>query len=106
MTEDSRETMSLQEFMDGGYLQEVNREFFHPLGLAISVICEENDDGELEAVELGGIVDMRSDPEGMVFAEGEIDDDLVKKVDEEFAEKAENRMDKYGFIIQSPDDSI
>jgi len=95
--------MSLREFVEGGYLQELNREFLHPLGLAMSVIIEEDDDGN---VEFGGIVDSRDDPEGIVFAEDMIDKDKVDKVSEEFAEKAENRMDKYGFIIQLPDDSI
>ena len=103
MTED---TINLQEFMEGGYLQELNREFLHPLGLAMSVIIEEDDDGNIENVEFGGIVDHRDDSEGMLFAEDMIERDKTDKVSGEFAEKAENRMDKYGFIIQSPDDSI
>lgn len=102
----SDETMSLQEFWEDGYLQELNREFLHPLGLAMSVIIEKDDDGNVENVEFGGIVDSRDDPEGIVFAEDMIDRDKVDKVSEKFAEKAENRMDKYGFIIQSPDDPI
>jgi len=104
--QDSRETMSLEEFREGGYLQELNREFLHPLGLAMSVICENDDDGNLKAVEFGGIVDARSDPEGMLFAEGVIDEDAMKKVDREFAEKAEYRMENYGFVIQSADDEL
>jgi hypothetical protein len=29
------ERMAISEFVDEGYLQEVNRRFFHPLGLAL-----------------------------------------------------------------------
>jgi len=54
--------MDLQEFKDGGFLQEVNRQFFHPLGLALE-IYEENG----EVVKLGGIWDYRDDEEGLLF---------------------------------------
>lgn len=36
----ARATLSLSELISGGYLQEVNRLFFHRLGLALMVICE------------------------------------------------------------------
>ena len=55
--------MNLNEFQKEGYLQEVNRLFFHPLGLALEVVV--NNDGEIES--LGGIWDYRADPEGMLF---------------------------------------
>lgn len=54
--------MSLREFLDEGYLQEVNRRFFHPLGLALSVKVD--DDGH---VSLHNIWDGRDDPEGFTF---------------------------------------
>ena len=57
--------MNLDEFRKEGYLQEVNRLFFHPLGLALEVIV--NDGGEIER--LGGIWDYRADPEGILFAD-------------------------------------
>lgn len=55
--------LAISEFQDAGYLQEVNRQFFHPLGLALEVVIEE--DGSRS---LGGIWDYRDDPEGMTFA--------------------------------------
>ena len=55
--------MDLTEFRNEGYLQEVNRQFFHPLGLALEVVMEE--DGTISR--LGGIWDYRDDPEGMFF---------------------------------------
>ncbi len=54
--------MNVSEFVAFGYLQEVNRQFLHPLGLALAVATLE--DG---TVKLAGIVDYRDDPEGMVF---------------------------------------
>jgi hypothetical protein len=56
--------MSLDEFQQLGYLQEANRLFFHPRGLALEMVVER--DGSMR---LGGIWDYRDDPEGIVFAD-------------------------------------
>lgn len=40
MTEPKR--MNIKEFREEGYLQEVNRQFFHPLGLALEL--EQNEE--------------------------------------------------------------
>ena len=57
--------MDIKAFRNRGYLQEANRLFFHPLGLALEVIVDEEDG----SVKLGGIWDSRDDPEGIVFNE-------------------------------------
>lgn len=54
--------IDLKEFHELGFLQEVNRQFFHPLGLALEMSID--DDGNYH---LGGVWDYRDDPEGMVF---------------------------------------
>lgn len=54
--------MDLREFMDLGYLQEINRQFLHPLGMALSL--DVADDGK---VTFAGIWDDRWDPEGVRF---------------------------------------
>lgn len=54
--------MDLKEFVDKGYLQEVNRKFFHPLGLALRI--EIDDNGQYK---LGDILDSRDDAEGFLF---------------------------------------
>ena len=59
--------IDIAEFRRLGLLQEVNRQFLHPLGLALEVSIEE--DG---TERLGGIWDYRNDPEGMAFADGEL----------------------------------
>ena len=53
----------IKEFRELGYLQEMNRQFLHPLGLAMEIIV--NDDG---TETLGGVWDYREDPEGIRFA--------------------------------------
>ena len=47
-----KKTMDIKEFRSEGYLQEVNRRFFHPLGMAL-YINKEADGRE----RLGGIFD-------------------------------------------------
>jgi hypothetical protein len=54
--------MSVEEFREKGYLQEVNRCFLHPLGLALAVRQHEDGPETLE-----GIWDCRDDPEGLFF---------------------------------------
>lgn len=63
MNETKVKKMDIKEFRDKGFLQEANRLFFHPLGLALEV-KNVNTDKEC----LGGIWDYRDDPEGMLFA--------------------------------------
>jgi len=62
MSEDNIKRMSIGEFQELGYLQEVNRRFFHPLGIALEVV--QLNDGTKH---LGGIWDYRSDSSGIVF---------------------------------------
>lgn len=59
--------MSIKQFRTNGYLQEVNRRFLHPLGLALEVFVES--DG---TESLSGVWDYRDDPEGVTY--GPLDD--------------------------------
>lgn len=61
--------IDIAEFRRLGLLQEVNRLFFHPRGLALEVISEE--DG---TERLGGVWDYRDDPEGIIFG-----DDMISR---------------------------
>ena len=54
-----RKYLDARTLVDGGYLQEANRQFFHPLGLALAL-----EDGALR------VWDCRDDPEGICFADG------------------------------------
>lgn len=75
--------LDLTEFRDLGYLQEVNRLFFHPLGLALEVYTD-TDTGDV--THLGGIWDYRGDPEGVLFVPVGGGDDLCSWADDGTAE--------------------
>ena len=61
----SVKTITAREFMDRGYLQEVNRQFLHPLGLALAISIDEDDPDD--PGEFYSVWDYREDPEGMTF---------------------------------------
>lgn len=64
-----------KEFKDFGFLQEVNRIFFHPLGLAMEIDVDEEGKGFVT-----GIWDYRDDPEGILYSEGVLEIDKVDRV--------------------------
>ncbi len=68
--------IDIKEFRALGFLQEANRLFFHPLGLALEVIVDEENGAEM----LGGVWDYRDDPEGMFFAKGMIGLDRANEI--------------------------
>jgi len=88
--------MSIVEFRKLGFLQELNRQFLHPLGLALEVVQEETGEERL-----GGIWDYRCDKEGIVF-DGFTDEEIERGICvEKFqAQKAIQRLETLGFIIQ------
>lgn len=94
--------MDLKEFRDRGYLMELNRQFLHPLGLAL----EMDDGGETGKVILTGIRDSRDDPEGMIFSEDMIDiEDAFKasRIEDERRQKEWVRRKSLGYDIQPLD---
>lgn len=87
--------MSVKEFRELGYLQEVNRRFLHPLGLALEVVLQE--DG---TETFGGVWDSRDDPEGFVFGPNTIEPDKAKRVYAEEDKREAVRKLALGYIIQ------
>lgn len=86
--------IDIREFREQGYLQEINRRFLHPLGLALEVIVEP--DG---SEHLGGIWDFREDQEGIHYA-GSADPEKAKNIDAQLAERAPKREAILGFVIE------
>jgi hypothetical protein len=84
-----------KEFQEFGYLQEVNRQFFHPLGLALEVIIDE--DGK---VSFGGIWDLRDDPLGILFAQSQLSQEKANRVRDVLKAKGEAREKQFGSVIQ------
>lgn len=93
------EEMSVKEFREQGYLQELNRRFLHPLGLALEV--DKGEDGEEK---FSKIWDYRKDKDGIVFPFKEtLQFDFyqkAKKINREIKSKAKWRRKRLGFFVQ------
>jgi hypothetical protein len=91
--------MNIAEFRKLGFLQEANRLFFHPLGLALEIVV--NDDG---SEQLGGVWDYRDDLEGIMFGPDVIDIEKIKNVDQEYDKHDQFRCAMFGNVdpIQKP----
>lgn len=94
--------ITVKEFREVGLLQELNRQFLHPLGMALEVLVEE--DG---TERFGGVWDYRDDPEGMAYR-------FPADCAERFREAAERvealrlqhekaRIERYGAVVQPVD---
>lgn len=91
--------MDIKEFREEGYLQELNRNFLHPLGLAIEVVILA--DG---TERFGQVWDSRDDPEGIIFGAGVIEQAKVDNVHKQMVEKTMQRLKGIGFVVQPVDD--
>ena len=91
--------MSIREFRETGFLQEINRLFLHPLGLALEV--EIDGDGNER---LGGIWDYRDDPDGIAFTPSSICPHKIRAVEALRQSKAGERVKLYGSHIQPAGD--
>lgn len=92
--------ISIAEFREAGYLQELNRGFLHPLGLALEIKI--NDDG---TESLNGIWDCRDDPEGINY----VNIDLSEKAEQIAAIREERhlaRENALGYWQQPADETL
>lgn len=79
---------------EDGYLQEVNREFFHPLGLALGIKLH---GGEFVTID---IMDARDDADGYVF-NSDIDlDEKAKKLHDIREARKDARVESLGYWVQ------
>lgn len=102
MKSDSIKRMSITEFRELGYLQELNRRFLHPLGLALEVSIDENGNESLSS-----IWDYRHEKEGIYYDLKNSDDErkeVFKKkydfIEKEMHKRFSDRMDKLGFFTE------
>lgn len=86
--------MDIKEFRDVGFLQEANRLFFHPLGLALDVNVDADGTWRLH-----GVQDYRDDPEGFLFANG-VDQEKANRVSDERMRHWEARHALMGSHVQ------
>lgn len=89
-------TISVKEFRELGLLQEVNRRFLHPLGLAMEVII----DAETGEERIERCWDARDDPEGWTFGDGIIDGEKGRAIEAEERIRYEARFATLGYTIQ------
>lgn len=87
--------IEIKEFLNHGYLQEVNRRFLHPLGLALEVVVDNEG-----SYQLGGVWDYRDDPEGLIFSQDMIEPEKIKNIHMEWVKKTKTRLEKLGYVIQ------
>lgn len=87
--------IDIKEFRETGYLQELNRTFLHPVGLALEVVVE--DDG---TERLGGIWDCRDDLEGILYAEGELDSVKARTIQKIALHRDHDRKAALGYVVQ------
>lgn len=85
--------MDSTEWQELGLLQELNREFLHPLGLALAVDVQ---DGTL------AIYDARPDPEGIIFEDDVMTFEKHQRFNAFRNERHEKRQYLLGFIQQPP----
>lgn len=90
--------MTLKEFRDGGFLHELNRLVLHPLGLALQVEMDPEDDESTR----GSIRvwDYRDDPEGIYFDGGTLDAGKAITVCSELLTKRAERKERLGYVVQ------
>jgi hypothetical protein len=94
--------IDIKEFRENGYLQELNRQFLHPLGLALEVV-QDSDGTEY----IGGVWDYRDDEEGIQYDYINSNDERVvvannkaNFINNEFVTRGIPRYNKLGFIIE------
>lgn len=90
------ERMDIKEFREMGLLAELNRTFFHPLGLALEIVIDDESGEE----KLGGIWDYRDDPEGMLYSKDFFPAEKIKTAQKFIKEKHEQRTKTLGYIYQ------
>lgn len=88
--------MPIAEFRALGYLQEINRTFLHPLGLALEVTI----DDETGAEHISGVWDCRDDLEGICFGDGMIDRARALAIEADLADRSHPRLFALGYVVQ------
>lgn len=97
---DTPERFDLNEFVAKGILQEVNRCFFHPLGLALAV----NFDPDTKKATGLACIYEDDDPEGTCYES--INIDKANAFRQWKLGRAPNREKAFGFVIQGDFDTV
>jgi hypothetical protein len=88
--------------LNNGLLFEINRKILHPLGLALTVIVD-NEDSSVPNIMLGDLQDYSYDPEGVIFGDKTFDEGMQKLktfMQEVGNSRIEARRNILGYIVQ------
>jgi hypothetical protein len=95
--------IDIKEFRKLGFLQELNRQFLHPMGFALEVIVDDETGDE----KLGGIWDYRNDPEGIIYDIANSTEDRIKRftenanhVEKHINKMIQSRIEKLGYGVE------
>jgi molecular chaperone GrpE len=98
--------IDIKEFRESGYLQEANRRFFHPLGLALEISVDNNEE------KLGGIWDYRKDKEGIYYDIKNSNQERKSRfksnkdfIDTQFKDRLNKRKLELGFTLETIEES-
>ena len=103
-----KKCISIKEFRETGYLQELNRRFLHPLGLSLEVEV----DPETHEERLSGVRDCRNNPLGILYPpeileqHAKIFYHAAKSVEQERQIKMEARRKKFGWTVQPVENPV
>lgn len=89
------DTMNIHEFQKLGYLQEINRQFLHPLGLSLVIKIDDQGNKDLHAIN-----DHRDDAEGVMFKPRMLDKKKADFIAREMDKRGKIRLSQHGFILQ------
>ena len=100
--------LSVKELSARGLLFEINRRVLHPLGLAISIDVERDDEtDEITLAKFSDIWDCQEDPEGVFYHDELFATGLQKYQDymeREGNARLETRREILGYTVQGEDD--
>ena len=100
--------IDLKEFKDRGFLLEANRQFFHPLGLALAVFYDEDDldnrrgvDFEVDVPKGLIVYDYRDELEGCIFEVFTAEDkEKAANIEMLRMTKSAFRLGMFGAVVQ------
>lgn len=94
--------MDIKEFREKRYLQELNRNFLHPLGLALEIKIDKDGNENI-----GGIWDYRNDQEGIYYGLSSSNKDRIEKfernrlfIESEIEKRRKKRTEMFGSVIE------
>lgn len=91
-------TIGTQELLDKGIIQEVNRLFLHPRGMALAV-SSDDETNESKLI----MLDDRDDDTGFYYPDGVITQEKKKHCLKLHESKVVHRVNNLGYVVQAMD---